>query len=86
MYTLTSQEIVAALVAAKGRGVDVRTIIDRRQYGEDRSERDAADQLVAAGIVVMVDTVPGLAHSKVAIVVGTTILTGSQLDFCGRAP
>jgi phosphatidylserine/phosphatidylglycerophosphate/cardiolipin synthase-like enzyme len=77
IYTITSREIVAALLSAKQRGIEVRLIIDRRQFEEDRSEREAVAQLVASGIPVMVDGVPGLAHSKVAIIDSRTVITGS---------
>lgn len=77
MYALTSREIAGALASAKRRGVDVRVIVDRGQLYHDRSEPHAVNLLVAAGIPILVDAMPGLMHDKVMIVDQETVLTGS---------
>jgi phosphatidylserine/phosphatidylglycerophosphate/cardiolipin synthase-like enzyme len=77
MYALTSREIVTALVNAKRRGIDVRAIVDRSQFEEDRGDSYAVSRLASAGVPVLVDTVPGLMHNKVMIVDGGTVVTGS---------
>jgi len=77
IYTLTARPIVAALIRARKRGVDVRAIVDRSQLREDPHDAAAVARLLAAGIPVRVDTVPGLMHDKIAIVDDATVLTGS---------
>ncbi len=77
MYALTSRPIVTALLNAKRRGVDVRTIVDRSQLEEDRSDTYAVGRLSSGGVPVLVDTVPGLMHNKVMIVDDQTVVTGS---------
>jgi phosphatidylserine/phosphatidylglycerophosphate/cardiolipin synthase-like enzyme len=77
MYALTLQEVVSALVRAKGRGVDVRVIVDRGQLHQDRSDSFRVAALASAGVPVLVDTVPGLMHNKVMVIDGETVLTGS---------
>jgi phosphatidylserine/phosphatidylglycerophosphate/cardiolipin synthase-like enzyme len=77
MYSLTVQEIVRALVRAKRRGVDVRLIVDRGQFHQDRNDSLRVTALASAGIPVLVDTVPGLMHNKIMVIDGETALTGS---------
>jgi phospholipase D len=77
MYSLTVQEIVRALIGAKGRGVDVRLIVDRGQLHQDRNDSVRVAALASAGISVLVDSVPGLMHNKVMVIDSETVLTGS---------
>lgn len=77
MYSLTVQEIVNALTRAKGRGVDVRLIVDRGQLHQDHNDSVRVAALASAGIPVTVDTVPGLMHNKVMVIDSQTVLTGS---------
>jgi phosphatidylserine/phosphatidylglycerophosphate/cardiolipin synthase-like enzyme len=77
MYSLTVEEVVAELVNAKRRGIDVRAIVDRDQLQHDRNDSRRIAALVAAGVPVLVDTVPGLMHNKVMVVDDDTVLTGS---------
>jgi phosphatidylserine/phosphatidylglycerophosphate/cardiolipin synthase-like enzyme len=73
-YSFTSAPIARALVEASRRGVKVRVILDRSQ----RSERyTAADFLVHAGIPVYIDARHAIAHDKVIVIDGRTVLTGS---------
>jgi phosphatidylserine/phosphatidylglycerophosphate/cardiolipin synthase-like enzyme len=76
-YALTSREITTALVDAKHRGVDVRVIVDRSQLREDRSDAFAVQRLASGGIPIWVDTISGIAHSKVMVIDGNTVITGS---------
>jgi phosphatidylserine/phosphatidylglycerophosphate/cardiolipin synthase-like enzyme len=78
VYALTSRQIVSALVNAKHGGVEVRAIVDRSQFREDRSDTYAVGRLASGGVPVLVDTVPGLMHNKVMIVDGATVVTGSS--------
>lgn len=77
MYAFTSRQIVSALVNAKGRGVEVRAIVDRSQLREDHSDTYAVGRLALGGVPVLVDTVPGLMHNKIMIVDDATVVTGS---------
>lgn len=73
-YLLTSPPIAKALMEAKGRGVDVRAILDKSQ----RSERyTSATFIKNAGIPVVIDEQPAIAHSKVMIFDQRSVLTGS---------
>jgi phosphatidylserine/phosphatidylglycerophosphate/cardiolipin synthase-like enzyme len=76
-YALTSREITTALIDAKHRGMDVRVIVDRSQLREDRSDTFAVQRLAAKGIPVWVDTISGIAHSKVMIIDRNIVITGS---------
>jgi phosphatidylserine/phosphatidylglycerophosphate/cardiolipin synthase-like enzyme len=73
-YSFTSAPIAKALVDAHKRGVDVRVILDRSQ----RSERySSADFVAHAGIPTFIDAKHAIAHNKIMIIDGGTILTGS---------
>lgn len=73
-YSFTSAPIGKALVAAKQRGVDVAVIVDKSQNNERYT---AADFVSHAGIPVVVDITPAIAHSKVIIIDSVTVVTGS---------
>ena len=73
-YSFTSPAIAQALVAAKGRGVDVRAILDKSQKTERYS---GATFLKNAGIPVVIDEKPAIAHNKVMVFDQTSIGTGS---------
>lgn len=77
IYALTARPIVAALIAAHRRGVDVRVIVDRSQLTEDQHDARAVARLVAADVPVLVDTVPGLMHDKIMLIDSRAVLTGS---------
>jgi len=73
-YSFTSAPIAKALVSAHGRGVDVRVILDKSQ----RSERySSARFLVNAGIPTWIDDKVAIAHNKVMVIDGATVITGS---------
>jgi phosphatidylserine/phosphatidylglycerophosphate/cardiolipin synthase-like enzyme len=73
-YSFTSAPIAAALVDAKKRGVDVRVILDKSQ----RSERyTSADFVAHAGIPTFIDAMHAIAHNKVMVIDGQTVVTGS---------
>ncbi len=73
-YSFTSEPITQALVAAHERGVKVAVILDKSQ----RSERHStAERLVQHGVPVSIDDAHAIAHNKVIIVDGETVLTGS---------
>lgn len=79
-YSFTSHEVVAALVAAHRRGVDVAVTVDyRNNLVEDRSgrARAALNALAYAGIAVRTVDAFDLQHSKYLLVDNATVETGS---------
>ncbi len=73
-YSFTSAPIAKALVDAKRRGVEVKVILDRSNRSAHYS---AATFLAHAGIPVWIDAQHAIAHNKVMIIDGRTVLTGS---------
>jgi len=61
-------------VAAHKRGVTVQVILDKSQRTEKYSE---ADFLVNVGIPVHIDAKHAIAHNKVMVIDGATVITGS---------
>jgi phosphatidylserine/phosphatidylglycerophosphate/cardiolipin synthase-like enzyme len=73
-YSFTSVPIAKALVDAHKRGVDVRVILDKSQRTEKYSSADFVEH---AGIPLWIDAKHAIAHNKVMVLDGQTILTGS---------
>ncbi len=73
-YSFTSKPIAEALIAAHKRGVDVQVLLDKSQLHGKGSKLDL---LVQAGVPVMIDKKHAIAHNKVMIIDGVTVLTGS---------
>lgn len=73
-YSFTSAPIAKALVDAHERGVDVRVILDKSQRGEKYS---SADFVQHAGIPIWIDAKHHIAHNKIMIIDGATVITGS---------
>ncbi len=73
-YSFTSQPIADALVNAHKRGVKVKVLLDKSQRNGKGSK---LAQLVEAGILVSIDTKHSIAHNKVMIIDGVTVITGS---------
>ncbi len=73
-YSFTSKDIAEALLAARKRGVVVHTILDKSDQGEHYSE---ADFLANSGISVLIDARHQIAHNKIMIIDGETVITGS---------
>ena len=73
-YSFTSAPIAKALVDAHKRGVDVRVILDKSQRTEKYSE---ADFLHNMGIPTWIDAKHAIAHNKVMVLDGQTVITGS---------
>lgn len=78
-YSFTSVPILAALKAAHGRGIDVEVIVDKSSArpSPSGSRYSAATYLANAGIPVWVDAKVAIAHNKVMVVDGATVITGS---------
>jgi phosphatidylserine/phosphatidylglycerophosphate/cardiolipin synthase-like enzyme len=73
-YSFTSAPIAKALLDAHKRGVQVQVILDKSQRNEKYS---SADFLANQGVPTMIDANHAIAHNKVIIIDGETVLTGS---------
>jgi phosphatidylserine/phosphatidylglycerophosphate/cardiolipin synthase-like enzyme len=73
-YSFTSKPIALALAAAHERGVRVEVILDRSSLKEHHA---SADLLAGSGVPVFVDAAHVLAHNKVMVIDGETVITGS---------
>ncbi len=73
-YSFTSEPIAAACIAAHHRGVSVYAVLDRSQETEQYS---AADLLINSGITTLIDAQHAIAHNKVILIDGLTLITGS---------
>jgi phosphatidylserine/phosphatidylglycerophosphate/cardiolipin synthase-like enzyme len=73
-YSFTSAPIAKALVDAHQRGVVERVILDSSQRSEKYS---SATFLRNAGIPTFIDDKHAIAHNKIILIDGQTIITGS---------
>jgi phosphatidylserine/phosphatidylglycerophosphate/cardiolipin synthase-like enzyme len=73
-YSFTSAPIAKALVDASRRGVKIDVLLDKSQRTEHYSE---ADFIAHAGIPTAIDARHAIAHNKVMIIDGETVITGS---------
>jgi phosphatidylserine/phosphatidylglycerophosphate/cardiolipin synthase-like enzyme len=73
-YSFTSAPIAEALRDAHRRGVQVAVILDKSQETEKYS---SADFLAHAGVPTRIDSRHAIAHNKVMILDGQTLITGS---------
>ena len=69
-YHLTNQKIINSLLLAEGRGVDISVILDKTAIHE-------SGKLMDGGIPVYIDYKPRIAHNKVMIIDGESVVTGS---------
>lgn len=74
MYSLTDDDIKAAILAARDRGVEIRIYLEKQSACG--SGADAADYYTA-GIPLKVDSRSGLMHNKFAVLGSDTVITGS---------
>ena len=73
-YSFTSAPIAKALLDAHKRGVQVKVILDKSQRSDKYS---SADFLANQGVSVVIDANHAIAHNKVLVIDGATVLTGS---------
>lgn len=73
-YSFTDPEIAKAVADAHHRGVEVVVLVDKSQVSEKYT---SATFLKNAGIRVLVDNEPAIAHNKVMIMDGQAVFTGS---------
>ncbi len=73
-YSFTSELIADALIAANGRGVDVRGVVDAKMV-HGRGEQ--SHRMNAAGLDVMADDKHPIAHQKTYVIDRLYVITGS---------
>lgn len=73
-YSFTSPPIAKALLESHKRGVQVKVILDKGQRSQKYS---SADFLANNGIPTWIDVAHAIAHNKVMVIDGETIITGS---------
>jgi phosphatidylserine/phosphatidylglycerophosphate/cardiolipin synthase-like enzyme len=74
-YGLTSQPIIEAVGNAKGRGLDVKVILDK--VNETEKQGNGAKYLKSKNIEVLIDNKVAIAHNKVMVIDNKNIITGS---------
>ena len=73
-YSFTSAPIAKALLEATKRGVDVRVILDESQV---TAKYSSADFFKNTGVPTWIDYDHAIAHNKIMILDGATVITGS---------
>jgi phosphatidylserine/phosphatidylglycerophosphate/cardiolipin synthase-like enzyme len=73
-YSFTSRPIAQALVEAKLRGVHVEVVLDHSNEHETYSDLHF---FLEQGLVPLIDPNHAIAHNKVMIIDGQTLITGS---------
>ena len=73
-YSFTCPEIAAALIAARKRGVGVTILLDHSNEAETYSELKDIEQ---QGLKPLIDANHAIAHNKIMIIDGRTLITGS---------
>ncbi len=73
-YGFTSAPIAKALLEAHKRGVTVHAILDKSNRTDKYS---GADFLYNVGIPILIDSAHAIAHNKVMVIDGETVITGS---------
>lgn len=83
-YEFSSKPICDAVIRAHVRGLDVQVLLDKENKVNLLSKwinvvgrNSLLPALRAAGVFVMFDTSPTIAHSKIVIVDGAIVATGS---------
>ena len=80
-YTFTSKPIAQALVDAKLRGVQVEIVLDHSNENESYSDLHF---FLDQGLAPLVDPHHAIAHNKVMVIDGHTVITGS-FNFTNQA-
>ena len=75
VFYLTNKFVTAELIAAHGRGVDIRVIVDATSA---RNEYSKHELLRTAGIPVKVENWGGKMHMKAAAIDGRAVVVGSM--------
>ena len=80
-YGFTAAPILAALAAARRRGVDVAVLLD---HSDERSLCAHAGALIADGVPVWIDHPHGIAHNKI-MVIDHHLVIGGSYNYTARA-
>jgi phosphatidylserine/phosphatidylglycerophosphate/cardiolipin synthase-like enzyme len=80
-YGFTSAVVIAALLRAHARGVDVAVLLDR---SNERGRHPGLSALRAAGVPVWIDAVRGIAHVK-AVVIDRHLVIGGSYNYTASA-
>lgn len=80
-YGFSARPIIAALLRARQRGVDVAVLLDRTN---EHGRGSGLAALERAGIPVWIDRVPGIAHIK-AIVIDRRVVIGGSYNYTASA-
>lgn len=80
-YSFTDDDIAAALVGAKARGVDVKVMVDERRVGEKGS---AVPMLLKGKVPVLTDGTHPVFHHKAVVIDGWRTFCGSY-NFSAQA-
>lgn len=75
-YLLTSAPIIDALIAAKARGVRVEIVLDGGNLA-DKFAAPVLARLADTGLPLWTDSAHAIAHNKVMVLDGATVITGS---------
>jgi phospholipase D-like protein len=73
-YEFTSAAIAKSVVDAQKRGLDVRVILDKSNLHEGYS---SATFFQHEGVPLLIDSMHAIAHNKIIILDGETVITGS---------
>lgn len=73
-YSFTHKDIANALVDAKKRGLHVEIILDKSNISKNYSAGDFTSHM---GIPTYIDAQHAIAHNKIIIIDGKTVITGS---------
>ena len=73
-YSFTSYPIAQALIDAQKRGVKVEAIVDGKQIHEKKTKLGL---LAKGGVITYLDGAHAIAHNKVMVIDGKTVITGS---------
>lgn len=73
-YGFTNAAIAKAVVEARKRGLAVEVILDKSNTHANYSE---ADFFLHEGVATLIDAAHAIAHNKVMIIDGATVITGS---------
>jgi type IV secretion system protein VirD4 len=76
-YSFTSKEIAFALVEAKGRGVDVRGVVDHAQNDAEQGGYKAVDYLISQDIPIVRSENYSAMHHKFMVADGQHVQIGS---------
>ena len=80
-YSFTSRPISEALIEASRRGIKVSVVLDHSQEREPHTD---LPHLVEHGVAPLIDPHHAIAHNKVMVIDGATVITGS-FNFTNQA-